>query len=258
MADLRPRFRRHALLAADANHAGERRPAQGRVGVSHAAGRASSRRSAARAARQARRGGEAPKATRRSRRRAAAAAADAAGSGFRPSEVTPLVIDGIMYLSTPYSRVVAVDPTTGKELWAFQLPAGSPSTRGVEYWPGDAQTPAQIVFGSSDGKLYSLDAKTGKPNDGFRRQRRRQPEYAGDHAGAARPQRAELAADRLQEPGDHRRHDAGESAEGSRGRRARLGHAHRQAGVDVPFDSARRREVQRHLGAATAGRIARA
>ena len=29
------------------------------------------------------------------------------GSGFRPSEVTPLVIDGIMYLSTPYSRVVA-------------------------------------------------------------------------------------------------------------------------------------------------------
>ena len=60
------------------------------------------------------------------------------GSGFRPSEVTPLVINGMMYLSTPYSRVVAVDPTTGKEVWAFQLPSGNPSTRGVEYWPGDA------------------------------------------------------------------------------------------------------------------------
>ena len=37
----------------------------------------------------------------------------------------------------------------------------------MEYWAGDAKTPAQIVFGSSDGKLYSIDAKTGKPNDGF-------------------------------------------------------------------------------------------
>jgi len=72
-----------------------------------------------------------------------------------------------MYLSTPYSRVVAVDPATGKEIWAYQLPSGNPSTRGVEYWPGDAATPAQIVFGSSDGKLYSLDAKTGKPNPAF-------------------------------------------------------------------------------------------
>lgn len=89
------------------------------------------------------------------------------GSGFLPSESTPLVIDGTMYLSTPYSRVVAVDPTTGKELWGFHLPTSSPSTRGVEYWAGDANTPPQIVFGSSNGKLYSLDAKTGKPNDAF-------------------------------------------------------------------------------------------
>src|SRR5689334_3124764 len=88
-------------------------------------------------------------------------------SGFRPSEDTPLVIDGVMYVATPYSRVVALDPVSGKELWAYQLPSGSPSTRGVEFWAGDAKTPAQIVFGSSDGKLYSIHAKTGKPNDGF-------------------------------------------------------------------------------------------
>ncbi|HVW11527.1 MAG TPA: pyrroloquinoline quinone-dependent dehydrogenase [Bryobacteraceae bacterium] len=89
------------------------------------------------------------------------------GSGFAASEATPLVIDGIMYLSTPHSRVVAVDPVDGKELWAYQLPASVPSTRGVEFWPGDSKTPAQIVFGSSDGKLYSVDAKTGKPNNDF-------------------------------------------------------------------------------------------
>ncbi len=91
------------------------------------------------------------------------------GSGFAASETTPIVVNGVMYLSTPYNRVVALDPTTGKEVWAFQVPAGNPSTRGVEYWPGDAQTPPQIVFGTSDGRLFSLDAKTGAAERGVRR-----------------------------------------------------------------------------------------
>jgi len=89
------------------------------------------------------------------------------GSGFSPSESTPLVVNGTMYMSTPYSRVVAVEPTSGKEIWAYRLPSSGPSTRGIEYWPGDATTPPQIVFGSSEGKLYSLDAKTGDPNNAF-------------------------------------------------------------------------------------------
>jgi quinoprotein glucose dehydrogenase len=88
-------------------------------------------------------------------------------SRFSSSEVTPLVVNGTMYIATPYYRVVAIDSTTGKEIWAFRLPSGNPSTRGVEYWPGDAQTPPQIVFGSTDGKLYSIDAKTGTPNAKF-------------------------------------------------------------------------------------------
>jgi quinoprotein glucose dehydrogenase len=88
-------------------------------------------------------------------------------SGFRPSEATPLVRNGIMYIATPYSRVVAVDPVTGEELWWFHLPSGNASTRGVEFWAGDERTPAQIVFGSSDGKLYCLNAKSGEPNTAF-------------------------------------------------------------------------------------------
>jgi quinoprotein glucose dehydrogenase len=103
--------------------------------------------------------GEAPPPARGGRGRGA--------SAFSASEVTPLVVNGTMYLATPYFRVVALDSGTGKEIWTFQLPAANPSTRGVEYWPGDARTPAQIVFGSTDGKLYSLDAKTGKPNEAF-------------------------------------------------------------------------------------------
>jgi quinoprotein glucose dehydrogenase len=89
------------------------------------------------------------------------------GSGYSSSQATPLVAGGTMYLSTPYSRVVALDPTTGTEIWVFQLPSGNPSTRGVEYWPGDGRIPPQIVFGSNDGRLYSLDAKTGRLNEAF-------------------------------------------------------------------------------------------
>jgi len=89
------------------------------------------------------------------------------GSGFAVSGVTPLVIDGVMYFGTPYGRVVALDSSSGKELWVFQVPSGVPASRGVEYWAGDAKTPAQIVFGTGDGRLFSLHAKTGEPNDAF-------------------------------------------------------------------------------------------
>ena len=83
------------------------------------------------------------------------------------SEGTPLIVGGLMYIASPYGRVVALNPTTGKEVWVYQLPSGNPSTRGVEYFPGDAQTPPQIVVGTSDSKLFTLDAKTGALNTKF-------------------------------------------------------------------------------------------
>ena len=89
------------------------------------------------------------------------------GSGFASSETTPIVVDGLMYLTSPYGRVVALDSTTGKEIWNFRVPAGNASTRGVEYWPGDSQTQPQIVFGTGGGRLFSLNAKTGEPNAAF-------------------------------------------------------------------------------------------
>ena len=101
---------------------------------------------------------------RRRRRRDAAAGR---GSGFAVSETTPIVIDGVMYISSPYGKVVALDSSTGKELWVYQVPSGVPSTRGVEYWAGDNKTPAQIVFGTHDGRLISLHARTGEPNEAF-------------------------------------------------------------------------------------------
>ncbi|MDE2596642.1 MAG: pyrroloquinoline quinone-dependent dehydrogenase [Sphingomonadales bacterium] len=89
-------------------------------------------------------------------------------SRFAGSQVTPLVVGGRMFVSTPYGRVVALDPDSGKELWATAIPGpGQPSLRGVEYWPGDAQTQPRIVFGTRDGRLIALDAATGAFAEGF-------------------------------------------------------------------------------------------
>jgi quinoprotein glucose dehydrogenase len=68
-----------------------------------------------------------------------------------------------MFLSTPYGRVVALDPESGRELWAFELPNhDQPATRGVEYWPGSGDSEPAIFFGTRSGKLIGLSAATGQ------------------------------------------------------------------------------------------------
>jgi quinoprotein glucose dehydrogenase len=89
------------------------------------------------------------------------------GGGGRTSEVAPLVINGVMYLTTPFGRVVALEPETAKEMWVYEVKDGAPATRGLEFWAGDKQTPAQVFFGTSSGKLIALNARTGKPVPGF-------------------------------------------------------------------------------------------
>jgi quinoprotein glucose dehydrogenase len=85
-------------------------------------------------------------------------------SRFGGSEATPLVVDGLMYLPTPYRRVVALEPETGTEVWRYEVPgAAQPSLRGVEYWPGDGKSGPRVFFGTRDGLLIGLDARTGKP-----------------------------------------------------------------------------------------------
>src|SRR5436190_1991297 len=56
-------------------------------------------------------------------------------------ECTPLVVGGVLYLSTPSSRVVALDAETGAEIWRFDPHASDPKRRfqahrGVAYWEG--------------------------------------------------------------------------------------------------------------------------
>lgn len=87
--------------------------------------------------------------------------------GPRNSEVSPLVIDGVMYLTTGSNHVVALDPVAGKEIWSFDVKDGAPATRGLEFRAGDKQSPPTIFFGTSSGKLMALNATTGKLIPGF-------------------------------------------------------------------------------------------
>src|SRR6202453_3003065 len=74
----------------------------------------------------------------------------AGSSSFHPSEDQPLVIGPTMYVVTPYSRVVALDSSTGEEKWVFEIPEGdNASLRGASYWPGDGgSASAAIIFGT--------------------------------------------------------------------------------------------------------------
>src|SRR5689334_13802916 len=87
--------------------------------------------------------------------------------GGRNWSATPLVINGVLYLTTAYNRVVALEPETAREIWSYEVKDGSPAVRGLEYWAGDKTSAPTLFFGTSTGKLIALNAKTGKPNPGF-------------------------------------------------------------------------------------------
>jgi quinoprotein glucose dehydrogenase len=92
-------------------------------------------------------------------------------AGFRfatasgTSELTPIVVNGLMYISAQ-TRVVALNPETGQEIWNYRVPSGQASPRGVAWWPGNGQAPARILF-TAGRNLVALNAATGKVDPGF-------------------------------------------------------------------------------------------
>lgn len=84
-------------------------------------------------------------------------------------ESSPLMVDGVLYVSTSMSQVAAIDAATGKARWVYDPETwknGIPSNngfvhRGVDYWAdGDDQ---RVLIGTGDGYLIALNAKTGRP-----------------------------------------------------------------------------------------------
>jgi quinoprotein glucose dehydrogenase len=89
---------------------------------------------------------------------AAPGAPPAGGRGVN-SQATPIVVRGVMYVPTA-TRVVALDPGTGRETWRHEVAGGAPSRRGVAYWPGDAQRGPRILF-TSGRRLIAINANDG-------------------------------------------------------------------------------------------------
>ena len=87
-------------------------------------------------------------------------------------EATPILVDGTLYLSTPFGRVIALDPATGQERWTFDpqvkldLSFSEVTSRGVSAWR-DPKAGRRIFIATIDARLFALDALTGKPCEDF-------------------------------------------------------------------------------------------
>src|SRR5580704_3246447 len=88
-------------------------------------------------------------------------------------ETTPILVDGRLYLTTPFNRVIALDPATGKQLWSYDpkidqsLDYGDGLVnRGAATWLDSSGTVGKVckrrIFESTlDARLIALDAATG-------------------------------------------------------------------------------------------------
>ena len=96
-------------------------------------------------------------------------------TGHLPSptgfQATPLMVGGVLYFNTPLSQGVAVDAETGETLWVFNPKSYEEGTttmtgtwrqRGVAYWT-DGEDDERIFWGTGNGYLVCVDAKTGQP-----------------------------------------------------------------------------------------------
>ena len=89
-------------------------------------------------------------------------------------KAAPLMVDGVIYISTPFYQAAAIDAASGETLWVHDprsYASGIPimmlgfSSRGLAYWSEDEQS--RVIWGTGDGYLLQVDAVTGEPIEEF-------------------------------------------------------------------------------------------
>jgi quinoprotein glucose dehydrogenase len=95
-----------------------------------------------------------------------------------PFETTPLAVHGVLYFTTPASRLIALDGETGNPIWVFDPFVGATGVRqtlqnrGAAYWEGSSETSSvgaehrpdmRILYATVDSRLFALDARSGSP-----------------------------------------------------------------------------------------------
>jgi len=90
--------------------------------------------------------------------------------GHGEIQATPIVVDGILYATTPKVAVIALRADKGTLLWRFDAFPNRPTqphvNRGVVYWADEGGHDRRIFF-AVDRRLYALDARTGEPMRSF-------------------------------------------------------------------------------------------
>ncbi len=128
---------------------------------------------------------------------------DPHGKGGRRSafECTPLFIDGTLFVTTPFGRLLALDPTTGKQIWAFDPHAnytagfGDFANRGAAAWRDPDTRHLRLFVATIDAQLFAVDAATGNSIDSFgsggvvnlRRGLRNAPHYTAEYEETSPP-----------------------------------------------------------------------
>ena len=91
-------------------------------------------------------------------------------ASIRGLQVTPLMIAGRLYLSTAMYQTAAIDAGSGETIWVYDPEVylgGNPThgygSRGIAYWADDESDDERIFWGTSEGYLLAVDAKTGQP-----------------------------------------------------------------------------------------------
>ena len=88
-------------------------------------------------------------------------------------EATPIVVQGRLIFTTPFNRIIALDPKTGSEFWTFdpEIDKGRRFgnmmiNRGVAYWHdpnAEGVCGSRVFLGTLDARLIAIDVKTGRP-----------------------------------------------------------------------------------------------
>jgi quinoprotein glucose dehydrogenase len=93
-------------------------------------------------------------------------------------ECTPILVDGTLYVTTPFNQIIALDPATGAEKWKYdphvdrQRDYSEVSSRGVAAWTDTQASPekacrTRLFEGTIDARLIAVDTATGRLCDGF-------------------------------------------------------------------------------------------
>jgi quinoprotein glucose dehydrogenase len=89
-------------------------------------------------------------------------------------EATPILVEGTLFLTTPFNRIIALDPASGAEKWTYDPNVdrshdySEVTSRGVAFWidskaAAGAPCKLRIFEGTIDARLIAVDGKTGKP-----------------------------------------------------------------------------------------------